>query len=184
MAQTQTQLYRSVMDERFTIKIGDYPGGGVLDPRWQASTYIDKKWKNAAQQKGRERRARRQGPRGRSRSGNVAAQRAALVQRSGFLDFARHGIFRRGYPHPQRPRSAQQPVQPEAGRLSLPVGTQVQDGRCVVSGCVEQHGPCGGGAANCLVHRQTALPGLSHACFQRATPCLTSAFPRCCCPLN
>ena len=30
------------MDRRFTIKVGDYPGDGVLDPRWESSTYIDK----------------------------------------------------------------------------------------------------------------------------------------------
>jgi hypothetical protein len=34
MAKTQTHLYRSVMDERFTITIGEYPGDGILDPRW------------------------------------------------------------------------------------------------------------------------------------------------------
>ena len=45
MAQTQTHLYRSVMDERFMIKIGDYPGDGVLDPRWEKSTYVDRKGK-------------------------------------------------------------------------------------------------------------------------------------------
>ena len=45
MAKTQTHLYRSVMDERFTITIGEYPGDGVLDPRWQDSTYVDKKGK-------------------------------------------------------------------------------------------------------------------------------------------
>jgi hypothetical protein len=33
MAKTRTHLYRSVMDERFTITIGEYPGDGVLDPR-------------------------------------------------------------------------------------------------------------------------------------------------------
>lgn len=45
MAQTQTHLYRSVMNERFTIKVDEYPGDGVLDPRWQESTYVDKKGK-------------------------------------------------------------------------------------------------------------------------------------------
>ena len=43
MAKTTTHLYRSVMDERFTISIGAYPGDGVLDPRWQQTTYIDRK---------------------------------------------------------------------------------------------------------------------------------------------
>jgi hypothetical protein len=43
MASTKTDLYRSVMDERFTINVGDYPGDGVLDPRWQESSYVDKK---------------------------------------------------------------------------------------------------------------------------------------------
>ena len=43
MAKTTTHLYRSVMDERFTISIGTYPGDGVLDPRWQQTTYIDRK---------------------------------------------------------------------------------------------------------------------------------------------
>ena len=45
MAKTQTHLYRSVMDERFAITIGEYPGDGILDPRWQESTYVDKKGK-------------------------------------------------------------------------------------------------------------------------------------------
>lgn len=43
MAKTTTHPYRSVMDERFTISIGMYPGDGVLDPRWQQTTYIDRK---------------------------------------------------------------------------------------------------------------------------------------------
>ena len=43
MAKTGTHLYRSVMDERFTITVGQYPGDGVLDPRWRPSTYIDRK---------------------------------------------------------------------------------------------------------------------------------------------
>ena len=43
MTKTNTHLYRSVMDERFTISIGTYPGDGVLDPRWQQTTYIDRK---------------------------------------------------------------------------------------------------------------------------------------------
>ena len=33
------------MDERFTIKVGEYPGDGVLDPRWEDSTYVDRKGK-------------------------------------------------------------------------------------------------------------------------------------------
>jgi hypothetical protein len=43
MAKTTTELYRSVMDERFTITLNIYPGDGVLDPRWQQTTYIDRK---------------------------------------------------------------------------------------------------------------------------------------------
>ena len=43
MAKTTTQLYRSVMDERFTIVACEYPGDGVLDPRWRETTYIDRK---------------------------------------------------------------------------------------------------------------------------------------------
>ena len=45
MAQTSTHLYRSVMDERFKITVGEYPGDGVLDPRWEDSKYIDRKGK-------------------------------------------------------------------------------------------------------------------------------------------
>lgn len=45
MAHTQTHLYRSVMGDRFSIEIGKYPGDGVLDPRWQPSTYVDQKGK-------------------------------------------------------------------------------------------------------------------------------------------
>lgn len=41
MAKTQVHLYRSVMDQRFSIKAGEYPGDGVLDPRWKESTYVD-----------------------------------------------------------------------------------------------------------------------------------------------
>jgi hypothetical protein len=43
MAKTVTNLYRSVMDKRFTIEACEYPGDGVLDPRWAQTTYIDKK---------------------------------------------------------------------------------------------------------------------------------------------
>lgn len=43
MAKTTTDLYRSVMDERFTISTCEYPGDGVLDPRWRETTYIDRK---------------------------------------------------------------------------------------------------------------------------------------------
>ncbi|MEO6802403.1 MAG: hypothetical protein ABI197_04050 [Granulicella sp.] len=40
---TTNHLYRSVMDESFTINVGEYPGDGVLDPRWQDTSYIDRK---------------------------------------------------------------------------------------------------------------------------------------------
>ena len=44
MATTDTDLYRSVMGSVFkSIKVGVYPGDGVLDPRWQATTYFSKK---------------------------------------------------------------------------------------------------------------------------------------------
>jgi hypothetical protein len=44
MATTDTDLYRSVMDKNFkSIKVGVYPGDGVLDPRWEATTYFSKK---------------------------------------------------------------------------------------------------------------------------------------------
>lgn len=43
MAKTTNQLYRSVMDERFTIVACEYPGDGVLDPRWRETSYIDRK---------------------------------------------------------------------------------------------------------------------------------------------
>jgi len=44
MAKTQCDLYRSVMDKSFkSIKVGTYPGDGVLDPRWEASEYYSKK---------------------------------------------------------------------------------------------------------------------------------------------
>ena len=31
------------MDDRFTIKVDEYPGDGVLDPRWRDSTCVDRK---------------------------------------------------------------------------------------------------------------------------------------------
>jgi hypothetical protein len=44
MAKTQCHLYRSVMDKSFKkIKVGTYPGDGVLDPRWEATEYFSKK---------------------------------------------------------------------------------------------------------------------------------------------
>ena len=44
MAKTQCDLYRSVMDRSFkSIKVGTYPGDGVLDPRWEATEYFSKK---------------------------------------------------------------------------------------------------------------------------------------------
>lgn len=44
MATTATDLYRSVMGNAFkTIKVGVYPGDGVLDPRWEDSEYFSKK---------------------------------------------------------------------------------------------------------------------------------------------
>lgn len=43
MAQTNVHLFRSVMDERFSIKADEYPGDGVLDPRWNDTNYVDKK---------------------------------------------------------------------------------------------------------------------------------------------
>jgi hypothetical protein len=44
MAKTQCDLYRSVMDKSFkSIKVGTYPGDGVLDPRWEATEYYSKK---------------------------------------------------------------------------------------------------------------------------------------------
>lgn len=42
MARTTTELYRSVMDERFKIVACVYPGDGVLDFRWKETTYIDR----------------------------------------------------------------------------------------------------------------------------------------------
>lgn len=35
MAKTNTNLYRSVMDKSFKIRLEEYPGDGVLYPRWQ-----------------------------------------------------------------------------------------------------------------------------------------------------
>ena len=35
MAKTTTDLYRSVMDKSFKIKPEEYPGDGVLYPRWE-----------------------------------------------------------------------------------------------------------------------------------------------------
>lgn len=44
MAKTQCDLYRSVMDKAFkSIKVGTYPGDGVLYPRWEATEYYSKK---------------------------------------------------------------------------------------------------------------------------------------------
>jgi hypothetical protein len=44
MALTGTDLYRSVMGNTFkSIKIGVYPGDGVLDPRWEPTEYYSKK---------------------------------------------------------------------------------------------------------------------------------------------
>lgn len=44
MAKTQCDLYRSVMDRSFKgIKVGTYPGDGVLDPGWVPTEYFSKK---------------------------------------------------------------------------------------------------------------------------------------------
>ncbi len=43
MAKTQCNLYRAVVGKSFKIKIGHYPGDGVLDPRWESHSYLDKK---------------------------------------------------------------------------------------------------------------------------------------------
>lgn len=44
MAKTECDLYRSVMDKSFkSIKVGTYPGDGVLDPRWEPTEYFSKK---------------------------------------------------------------------------------------------------------------------------------------------
>ena len=44
MATTTTDLYRSVMGNTFKkIRIGVYPGDGVLDPRWETTKYFSKK---------------------------------------------------------------------------------------------------------------------------------------------
>lgn len=43
MAKTATDLYRSVMGNAFKkIELGVYPGDGVLDPRWEATSYFHK----------------------------------------------------------------------------------------------------------------------------------------------
>jgi hypothetical protein len=44
MAKTQCHLYRAVMDKAFkSIKVGTYPGNGVLDPRWEDTEYYSKR---------------------------------------------------------------------------------------------------------------------------------------------
>lgn len=44
MATTSTDLYRSVMGNSFkSIKVGVYPGDGVLDPRWESTEYFSRK---------------------------------------------------------------------------------------------------------------------------------------------
>lgn len=44
MPKTTCDLYRSVMDRTFKkIKVGVYPGDGVLDPRWEKDSYFSKK---------------------------------------------------------------------------------------------------------------------------------------------
>ncbi|WP_189046195.1 Tse2 family ADP-ribosyltransferase toxin [Aliidongia dinghuensis] len=44
MATTTTNLYRSVMGNAFkSIKVGVYPGDGVLDPRWEETQYFNKR---------------------------------------------------------------------------------------------------------------------------------------------
>lgn len=44
MATTTCDLYRSVMDRSFKkIRVGVYPGDGVLDPRWEEGSYWSKK---------------------------------------------------------------------------------------------------------------------------------------------
>lgn len=44
MATTGCDLYRSVMDRKFkNIRLGVYPGNGVLDPRWEEGSYWSKK---------------------------------------------------------------------------------------------------------------------------------------------
>jgi len=46
MATTNTDLYRSVMGNDFKIiKLGVYPGDGVLDPRWESKQYFSNKLK-------------------------------------------------------------------------------------------------------------------------------------------
>ena len=44
MAKTSCDLYRSLMGGTFKkVKTGVYPGDGVLDPRWEAHVYFNKK---------------------------------------------------------------------------------------------------------------------------------------------
>lgn len=44
MATTNTDLYRSVMGDRFKeIEVGVYPGDGVLDPRWDSTERFSRK---------------------------------------------------------------------------------------------------------------------------------------------
>ena len=46
MATTTTDLYRSVMGDAFKkvkIKTGQYPGDGILDPRWTSTSYVRKR---------------------------------------------------------------------------------------------------------------------------------------------
>jgi hypothetical protein len=44
VASTDTDLYRSVMDKSFkSIKVGVYPGDGVLYPRFESTEYFSKK---------------------------------------------------------------------------------------------------------------------------------------------
>ncbi|MBI3230008.1 MAG: hypothetical protein HYZ45_07505 [Burkholderiales bacterium] len=42
MAKTKIDLYRAVMGKTYKIKVGIYPGDGVLDPRWESHTYVNK----------------------------------------------------------------------------------------------------------------------------------------------
>lgn len=44
MATTDTDLYRSVMGNGFkSVKVGTYPGDGILYPRWESTQYFNKK---------------------------------------------------------------------------------------------------------------------------------------------
>lgn len=46
MATTDTDLYRSVMGGAFkSVKVGTYPGDGILYPRWESTAYFNKKRK-------------------------------------------------------------------------------------------------------------------------------------------